>query len=218
MRAGLCSLAVTVALSGCALLGKSDPVVPRYFAAEYDGEAPGARARPELQLRLDRVEGWSHLRERMVVRSAAREFLFCEDRRWLERPEVYLRRALARTLFEERGVVEAISGRAVALEVELIAFEELAQPHEIRLQARVVLIDERVALLAETITVAQPVGGEGSDPARAIVDAYSAGLKTGVGLIADRVIARLTEQAASAADGAGTPAPAAGNDRPRPTR
>ncbi len=199
MRAALCSLVVTVALSGCALLGKSEPVVPRYFAAEYDGEPTAARARPELQLRLDRVEGWSHLRERMVVRSSAREFFFYEDRRWLERPEVYLRRALARTLFEERGVVEAISGRAVTLEVELIAFEELAQPHEIRLQARVVLIDERVALLAETITVEQPIGSGGSDPVGAAVDAYSLGLRTGVKLIADRVIARLAEQAASGA-------------------
>ncbi|MGB8931371.1 MAG: ABC-type transport auxiliary lipoprotein family protein [Anaeromyxobacteraceae bacterium] len=205
MKAELCSLVVTVALSGCALLGKSEPVVPRYFAAEYDGEAHAARARPELQLRLDRVEGWSHLRERMVVRSSAREFLFREDRRWLERPEVYLRRALARTLFEERGVVEAISGRAVTLEVELIAFEELAQPHEIRLQARVVLIDDRVALLSETITVEQPVGSEGSDPVRAVVDAYSKGLRTEVRLIADRVIARLGDRAASGANGAPDP-------------
>lgn len=201
MRAAACALVIAVALSGCALLSKSEPVVPRYFAAEYEGEPPAARARPELQLRLDRVEGGSHLRERMVARTAAHEFSFYEDRRWLERPEVYLRRALARTLFEERGVVEAISGRAVTLEVELIAFEELAQPHEIRLQARVVLIDDRIALLAETITVAQPVGSEGSDPVRAVVDAYSLGLRTGVRLIADRVIARLTEQAASDAEG-----------------
>jgi ABC-type uncharacterized transport system auxiliary subunit len=192
------SLVVAVALTGCALLGKSEPIQARFFTPEYEGGVAGVRS--ERQLRLGRVEAWSHLRERMVMRSSARELRFYEDRRWIERPEIYLRRALARTLFEERGVVEALSSRAVTLEVELIAFEELEQPHEARMQARLVLWNDRVALLAETITVSQPVAaGPEADPARAVVDALSLALRAGVTRIADLVVAKLAEQPPNAA-------------------
>jgi ABC-type uncharacterized transport system auxiliary subunit len=193
------SLLCTVVLSGCALLGKNEPIVPRYFTPEYQGDTATAPV-SQLHLRLGRVEGWSHLRERMAVRNAAREFSYYEDRRWTERPEIYLRRALARTLFEERGVVEALSGRAAVLEVELIAFEEVQEPHQARLQARVVLRDDRTGLLQETITVEQPVAQTGeADPARAVVDALSQALHAGVARIADHVVAKLAEQGAHAA-------------------
>lgn len=187
------------ALCGCALLGKNDPQVPRYFTPEYDGDAT-ARRRPDLQLRLGRVEGWSHLRERMVARNASRELFYFEDRRWTERPEIYLRRALARALFEERGLVEALSARALALDVELVAFEEMqGEPHRARLQALVVLRDDRVGLLEETITVEEPVAkSAGDDQARAVVEALSQALHAGVTRIADRVVARLAEQKAAA--------------------
>jgi cholesterol transport system auxiliary component len=189
-----------VALAGCALLGKNEPVVPRYFTPEYDGDAAAAPARSGVRLRLGRVEGWSHLRERMVSRNSAREVFFSENRRWTERPEVYLRRALARTLFEERGVVQALSGRAVTLEVELIAFEEVEEPHQARLQARLVLRDDRTGLLEETIAVEQPVArSEEADPAPAVVEALSRALHAGVTRIADRVVAKLAEQAPEAA-------------------
>jgi cholesterol transport system auxiliary component len=133
----------------------------------------------------------------MVTRNAAREFSYAEDRRWTERPEVYLRRALARTLFEERGVVEALSGRAMTLEVELIAFEEVEQPHQARLQALLVLRDDHHNLLQETITVEQPVQA-GAGP-QAAVDAFSQALRVGVTRIADHVITRLADQASQAA-------------------
>jgi len=200
VRTALLWLVGSVALPGCALLGKSEPVVPRYFTPEYDGETPAAPARSGLQLRLGRVEGWSHLRERMAVRNSAQELFYYEDRRWAERPEVYLRRALARTLFEERGVVETLAGRAVTLEVELIAFEEVQRSRMARLEARLVLRDDRIALLAETITVEQPIAqGEGADPARAVAGALSLALHAGVTRIADRVISRLAERPPDAA-------------------
>jgi cholesterol transport system auxiliary component len=200
MRNTLLSLAASLALSGCALLGKSDPLVHRYFTPEYDGGAPAASAHPELQLRLGRIEGWSHLRERMAGRSSAQELFFYEDRRWTERPEIYLRRALARTLFEERGLVEVLSGRAVTLEVELIAFEELEPQREARMQVRLMLRDDRLALLDETITLQRPVGASGdADEARAVVDALSQVLRAGVTQMADRVVAKLAEQGARAA-------------------
>jgi cholesterol transport system auxiliary component len=163
----------------------------------YEGAAVAPPAPAGLQLRLGRVEGWTHLRERMVTRNAAREFSYAEDRRWTERPEVYLRRALARTLFEERGVVEALSGRAVTLEVELIAFEEVEQPHQARLQALLLLRDDHHSLLQETITVEQPVQA-GAGP-QAAVDAFSQALRVGVTRIADHVVTRLADQASQAA-------------------
>lgn len=200
MRTTLLSLFATVGLAGCALLGKNDPIVPRYFTPECDGDAAAAPVRSGLRLRLGRVEGWSHLRERMVTRNSAREVFFSENRRWTERPEVYLRRALARTLFEERGVLDALSGRAVTLEVELISFEEIEEPQRARMRARLVLRADRTGLLEETITVEEPVAkSEGADPARAVVDALSQALCAGVARIADRVVAKLAEQAPDAA-------------------
>ena len=196
MRATLLLLIGAVALSGCALLGKNDPLVPRYFTPEYPAAALSAPIRSDLQLRLGRVEGWSHLRERMAVRNSAREIIYYEDRHWTERPEIYLRRALSRTLFEDRGVVASLSGRAVTLDVELIAFEEVEQPHKARMQALLVLRDDRLVLLEETITVEKPVAGAGqADEALAVVDALSQALQAGVTRIADRVVWKLSERA-----------------------
>jgi cholesterol transport system auxiliary component len=196
MKAALLAILVAAAApcSGCALLGKSAPVVPRYFTPESDGGAAVAPAGP--QLRLGRVVGWAHLRERMVSRNAAREFAYADERRWTERPEVYLRRALARTLFEERGLVEVVSGRAITLDVELVAFEEIDGPRRVRLQAGLVLRDDRVSLLQETITVEQPVASvPGADQVPAAVDAYAQALRAGVTRIADRVTAALAPSA-----------------------
>jgi len=200
VKATLLSLLGTLALSGCALLGKNEPVVPRYFTPEYPGDAAVAAAHSGLQLRLGRIDARAHLRERMAGRSSAREVVFHDDRRWTERPEIYLRRALARTLFEERGVVEVLSGHGVTLDVELTAFEELEPQHEVRMQARVVLRDDRLGLLEETITADQPVAtSEGGDSARAVVDALSQALHAGVTRMADHVVAKLAEQGARAA-------------------
>ena len=181
------------AVAGCALLGKSEPQIPRYFTPEYDGDAPAAAARSDLQLRLGRVEGWSHLRERMAARPSERELVYSDDRRWTERPEIYLRRALSRALFEERGLTESLSGRALTLDVELIAFEELRTPPRARLQARFVVRDERTALMEQTVTVDRPMA------AGAEADAFSQALHAGVTQIADRVVTKLTQQAAQAA-------------------
>jgi cholesterol transport system auxiliary component len=187
MKAILPLLLATL-VPGCALLGKNEPVLSHYYTPEYDGAVAAAPSPSGPRLRLGRVEGWSHLRERMVLRSGDRELTYLEGRRWTERPEVYLRRALARTLFEERGVVEAVTDRVVTLEVELIAFEELERPHRVRLQVGVVLRDHRTSLLHETITTEQAVveGDEGHP--RALIAAYSQALRAGVTLIADRVV------------------------------
>ena len=190
-----------LACAGCALLGKNDPVVPRYFTPQYEsaGLAP-APVHPELRLRLGRVSAWTHLRERMVIRNSPEELTYLEDRRWTERPEVYLRAALERTLFEERGLVEALSGTAPTLDVELAAFEEVQKPTQhVRLQALVTLHDDRSERMEETITVEEPVTA-GPDHDIAVVDALSRALHRGVDAIADRVVAKLPGPAASKAE------------------
>jgi cholesterol transport system auxiliary component len=196
-RAVLCA---ALCLCGCALLGKNAPQVPRYFMADYDGDAPAAPVHTGLQLRLGRVEGWAHLRERLAGRHSARELYFYEDRRWSELPETFLRRALERSLFEERGLVQAQSAGGLTLDVELMAFEEIDQPHEARLQALLVLHDGSTSLLRETITAEQPIAG-GADPAQAAVDALTLALKDAVRHLSDDVVAALKVRA----QGTGTP-------------
>lgn len=192
MRTTLLACVTVAALTGCALLGKHDPVVPRYFAPEYAAAPDATRAAAGRPLRLGRVEGWSNLRERWVVRNQSGATSYAEDRRWTERPEIYLRRALSRALFEERGLVEALSGRTVALEVELVAFEEMERPHRVRLQALLVLRDDRLSLYQETVSVEQAVApGDEAGQERALLEAYSAVLRAGVTRIADQVVAQL---------------------------
>jgi cholesterol transport system auxiliary component len=188
-----------VPLAGCALLGKSEPVVPRYFTPEYEGSAAAPAPRGDLQLRLGRIEASSHLSERMAARRADREIVYREGRRWTERPEIYLRRALSRALFEDRGVVEALSPRAVTLDVSLIAFEEIEEPHQARMQVQLQLRDDRFGLLDETITVDQPVAAGAGDPAAAVVEALAQALHAGVMRIADRVAWKLATAAPRAA-------------------
>ena len=185
---------------GCALLGKNDPVVPRYFTPGDGGPAAaiGARAQGHVELRLGRVEGWAHLRERMVVRTSAEELVYAENRQWTERPEVYLRRGLATALFEQRGVVEARMGRALTLDVTLGAFEELEQPHRVRLQALYTLHDDRLGLLQETVTLEQPVRQTKDDEQpRAVAEAFGQVLRGGVAQIADQVVTRLNALSAA---------------------
>ena len=191
MTLRLLLVSCALASAGCALLGKNDPVVPRYFTPQYESEGKAAPAHPELRLRLGRVSAWAHLRERMVVRSSPQELSYAEDRRWTERPEVYLKAALERTLFEERGLVEALSGSAPTLEVELVAFEEIQKPKQhVRLQALVMLHDDRSGRMEQTLTVDEPVAA-GPDGEVAVVEALSRALHRGVDEISDRVVARL---------------------------
>jgi cholesterol transport system auxiliary component len=191
MRAFLLLLPVG-ALAGCALLGKSAPVGPRYYTPEYEESSAPAQARSPLELRLGRIEGGSHLRERMVMRTAGGDLVYDEARSWTERPEVFLRQALERDLFERRGLVEVRSGRAVTLDVELTAFEEVAQPHHVRLRARVRLADDRIGLLDETIIVERPIlqAPEAAEPdrTRALVETYAQALREGVTQVSDDVV------------------------------
>jgi cholesterol transport system auxiliary component len=195
-RFGLGLLACTL-LEACALLSKSDPMVPRYFTPELDTPPPVAAttlSATHARLRLGTVEGGPQLRERMMFRNA-HELGYYDDRRWTERPEAYLRRALAHALFEERGLFRVASGPAPTLAAELSAFEEILGPQpRVRVQVVITLDDDRVGGLQETIRVEEPVRAHTEDDAaNAAVAAWASALQRCVAQISDRVVARLAQ-------------------------
>jgi cholesterol transport system auxiliary component len=193
-RVGL--LLACAALSSCALTSKADPMRPRYFTPESAGpdRVPGASQFSGFSLRLGRVVGGANLREQIVYRSSEQELGYYEERRWTERPEVYVRRALSHALFEQRGLTRAVSGVAPTLEVELVAFEEVLAPaHTARFRAIAVLRDERASRFEQTITVERPIA-VGKDPqdAAPVVRALAEALQQGVAEISDRVLQQVT--------------------------
>lgn len=183
-------------LSGCALTNKSDALDVRWFTPEHvKTQITSARTdqSAKLPLELGRVRAGSQLREKIVFRDARWEVGFYEDRRWTERPEEYVRRALGRTLFEERGFERSISDpNAAVLEVELLGFEELrAKPvHAARVQLRMILHDGRDVLHEETVTVDKPLP-ENDASMEAFVAAMAEALDASAAIVADRTQAVL---------------------------
>lgn len=187
---------------GCALTSKSEPMTPRYFspdeargrgqiAASTTGEREVETHAAEL--RLGRITAASYLGERIVFRDSNYELGYYEERRWTERPEAYLRRAVARALFEDRGLRRVVSGAAPTLDIELSELAELRSPPIVRVRATYVLYDERLVRRQATLTIERPIPSaptpsQGAETAaRAMADAFG----DAVNQIADRVVAEL---------------------------
>jgi cholesterol transport system auxiliary component len=210
----LCSVAALSA-AGCALTLKSEPIAPRYFSPDRAGDT--ARSSTKLagvppELRLGRINGASHLDERLIFRDSDYELGYYDERRWTEEPAEYLRRRLARVLFEERGLRHVLGGFAPTLEVELTSFEEIRSPKRIaRVQVAVRLQDARIVRWEETMTVEQPItSNDKVDLADAMVAALGVALSTTVDKIADHVVSDLTAPPPPAP----TPPPATSARRP----
>jgi cholesterol transport system auxiliary component len=210
----LCSLAALSA-AGCALTSKSEPIAPRYFSP--DRASDPARSSTKLsgvppELRLGHINGASHLDERLIFRDSDYELGYYEERRWTEEPAEYLRRRLARVLFEERGLRHVVGGFAPTLEVELTSFEEIRSPKRMaRVQVAVRLQDARIVRWEETMTVDQPItSNDKGDLADAMVAALGVALSTTVDKIAERVVSDLTAPPPPAP----TPPPATSARRP----
>lgn len=193
---------IGVELSGCALLSKSEPLVPRYFTPELstaDTQSTGGQAAASTAesyrrpLRIGRVAATSQLRERIVYRTSAEESGFYQTARWTERPENYLRRALSRALFEQRAFSRAVSGSAPTLQAELVAFEEVrGPPGRVRLQIVVTLDDDRASRLEQTVTVEHRLPSVTREArAGAVARALGAALREAVERIAEQVVAAL---------------------------
>lgn len=147
-------------LGGCALTSKATALYPRFFSPETAAEpaAPSVRGGPPLALRLGQVEAASYVEERFAYRVEPSELSYYEERRWTEPPERYLRRALERELFQQRGIRRTVSGPGSTLDVELTAFEELrSAPARVRLELSFSLHDERESQLERRIVVERPL-------------------------------------------------------------
>ena len=199
LAATLLPAVTSVFLGGCALTSKGDALSIRYFNPEtarprLTSASPGARAEG-MAVELGRVTSGVNLREKIAYRDAAFEMGFYDDKRWTERPEAYVRRELARTLFEERGMRRALAGQAPVLEVEVVSFEELrGSAPAARIQLRILVHDDRDALLEKTISVDRPVrpGTTGFD---GLVQAMAQALDAATEQVANEVAAVVAARA-----------------------
>jgi ABC-type uncharacterized transport system auxiliary subunit len=149
-----------LAFSGCALTSKADLVDIRYFSPERVKVEPASEvARPKpldeaLRVKLGRVLSGSNLRERIAYRDDEYELGYYEELRWTERPETYVRRGLARSLFETHRLHRVFSGDAPTLEVEVLAFDDqrLSTGRSARVQLRVILYEDAGVLFEDTLT------------------------------------------------------------------
>ncbi|AUX45311.1 uncharacterized protein SOCE26_067930 [Sorangium cellulosum] len=188
-------LALLFLLPGCALTSKADPLSIRYFSPRWEqaSRAPERASADGPRLRLGRVSSSSHLRNRIVYRSSDVEVAMYEDRRWTEKPEEYVRRALAQALFEERPLVQALSGGGPALDVELLAFDEVHRKdgRAARVTLHYAVQDDRSVLDARSLTVDVEVRGDPKDPEN-MAAAMGAALHDIAERLASRVASRLT--------------------------
>lgn len=195
MKRALATAALLVGAAGCALTSRGAVLSVRYFAPAPPPSAPPV-ARPASSpasspvsspvVRLGRVRGAPWLRERIAYRTSAYELGFYDDRAWAERPESFVRSALDRTLFEERGFERALGGAAKALDLDVLAFTELRLPtlHGARVEVRYRIQSDVVVLDEGTIRVDRPVaGGRFED----VVAAMSAALEEVSEKVAERV-------------------------------
>lgn len=178
-------------LPSCALLTKADPVVPRYFSPE--SPAPGRTTQPPTttSLRLGRIGGSAYLKERIVFRSSAHELAFYDDRRWTERPEVYLQRGLESTFFELRGVHRALTDRAPTLTADLLEFEEVrGTAPGVHLRVSFALHDERTVFDEGSVAVDRALApGEAKTQPERAAAAFGEALHDAVSQIVDRTLA-----------------------------
>ena len=182
-------------LGGC-LLRTPDP--PRFFrpgsaaleaAAEDQGDPPAAGG---IAIRLRGVRSEPFLRERIVWRVSEVEYGLYEQQRWIDVPAHYVERALGRRLRETPGLRLTNDPQAVALHVDVLAFDDVLAPtHEANVTLAVTLEDRAHGrLLMRTLDAR--AGIENDDPA-SMAKAMGQALDDAVAQVADAV--RLSLQA-----------------------
>ena len=182
-------------LEGC-LLRTPDP--PRFFrpgsaaleaAAEDQVDPPAAGG---IAIRLRGVRSEPFLRERIVWRVSEVEYGLYEQRRWIDLPAHYVEQALGRRLRETPGLRLTNDPQAVALHVDVLAFDDVLAPtHEANVTLAVTLEDRAHGrLLMRTLDAR--AGIENDDPA-SMAKAMGQALDDAVAQVADAV--RLSLQA-----------------------
>jgi cholesterol transport system auxiliary component len=126
--------------------------------------AGSAEVQGGCELRLARVAAGTDLGRRIAYGDGMYQVGYYEARRWTERPEAYVRRALGRALFEAGPFKRALSPSAPSLDVEVLQFQEIRTPGApaARVALRMVLSTETV-LVERTVAVSEPFPGEPFD-------------------------------------------------------
>lgn len=198
MSAGrvLAALALALALPGCALTTKADPVDIRYFAppepaTEVAPRASGEAAEPPPALRLGRVRAADHLRSTIVFQKSDVELGAYLSDYWTERPTDYVERALRAELYQRRGIVESLSASATTLNVEVLAFQETrsGEARGARVTLAFSLRDGGKVADASQVTVDVPATKQGLE---GVVTAIGEALHKATALLGERVAADLS--------------------------
>jgi cholesterol transport system auxiliary component len=179
------AIAVTSA-SGCALLSRGSAMEPRWFTPELARTPEGiAEMQPTRDLHLGRVTSGATIGLRIAFSDGLYEVGYYDSRRWTERPELYVRRALERALFEGGRFRRSSAGGGPSLDVDVLKFEEVkgASTHAARVALHVVLSTDRV-LLERTVIASEPASG---DPFEAFVAAMALALGTTASQVAHDV-------------------------------
>jgi ABC-type uncharacterized transport system auxiliary subunit len=161
-------LSSAVVFAGCSLLSKAPPRELRYFTPEKVESAPAAPSN-KIQLRLGRVRPAELLRTRILHRQSPVEVQEYDMLRWTEPPDAYVRRALARALFDGAGFVQVVGGLVPTLDVDVVAFEQDGAGG--RVQLHYLLTDDRQVLASGDVVAERPATGTSIEAAVAAIGA-----------------------------------------------
>jgi len=194
------ALVALVLLDGCLFRGAE---APRFFrpgsailATAADPEPDRSAAGTAIRLRAVRAEPF--LRERVVWRASAVEYGLYEQRRWLDLPAHYVDQALRTKLRETPGLRLTDDARAIALRVDVLAFDEVLAPTHAAVVTLAAVLDDpgRGRLLERTFYARAAIAGE--DPA-SMAQAMGQALDDAVAQVAEAVqasvVARRTGRA-----------------------
>jgi len=178
-----------VVLGGCLF---RSPDAPRFFrpasaildATPEDDVKPPASGTVAIRLRGVRSEPF--LRERIVWRVSEVEYGLYEQRRWIDLPEHYVERALRTRLRATAGLRLTNDVRAVALRVDVRAFDDVLAPTHAANVALGVAMEDSVRGRFFVRTFDARVGIEGGDPA-SMAKAMGQALDDAVAQVADAV-------------------------------
>ena len=184
--------------AGCAVATKSDPIWPVYYSPLP--AMPAAETKPappaDLRVRLRDVSGAAHLKEDMVFRRSPVTYYLYDGHLWTERPEEYVRHALARGLFEERGVGRSHASGAPTILAEVLAFEETREPSGVLIEVTVQVHERDAVLLQKTFRVTRDVTAdpdEEGDRQAAVAEAMGLALRGLTDQVVDAVLGALEE-------------------------
>jgi len=189
-------LVTVVAMLGGCLFRTPDP--PRFFrpgsvtleAPVDDGAAPPTPGAIAIRLRGVRSEPF--LRERIVWRVSEVEYGLYEQRRWIDLPAHYVDRALRARLRATPGLRLTNDPRAVALRVDVVAFDDVLAPAHTANVALAVALENPVRGRLLERTFEARAGIEDREPA-SMAKAMGEALDAAVAQVADAV--RLSVQA-----------------------